>query len=80
MTRKWKMTASAYALWAMLGLVGAHRFYLREPAGGVFYLALAILSVTVHGAIALVLMGVWMYDGFTLYERIQRRFPETIVI
>ncbi|KPQ08998.1 MAG: TM2 domain [Rhodobacteraceae bacterium HLUCCA09] len=39
-----KSTATAYLLWVCLGVVGAHRFYLRRWWGGAVYPVLAVTT------------------------------------
>jgi hypothetical protein len=65
----------AYGLW-LLFPVGAHRFYLRSPGGGLVYLALSISSIVVAVTVgrpypwpgigllsALALFDLWWIDG-----------------
>ncbi|MET3924032.1 TM2 domain-containing protein [Devosia sp. 2618] len=35
----------AYLLWALLGYVGAHRFYLGRPVSGIIMLALSAVTL-----------------------------------
>lgn len=37
----------AYVLWAFLGYVGAHRFYLGRPLSGLIMLALSAITLVV---------------------------------
>ena len=54
-------TGVAYALWFFLGLLGAHRFYLRRPATGVLYLF----------TFGLFMIG-WIVDMFTIPRMVKR--------
>jgi len=49
----------AYILWLLLGIFGAHHFYLRRPLMGVLYLCTAGLFV----------IG-WLIDLFTLPQQV----------
>jgi len=44
MRARGKSLALAYVLWLCLGVLGAHRFYLRRWWGGAAYLLLALLT------------------------------------
>jgi TM2 domain-containing membrane protein YozV len=39
-----KSTVVAYLLWFFLGGLGVHKFYLREPITGFFYLGLSLIG------------------------------------
>lgn len=54
-----KSTVVAYILWCMLGILGAHKFYLRQPLMGIIYLFTA----------GLFLIG-WIIDLFTLPDQV----------
>jgi RND superfamily putative drug exporter len=56
-----KRTDLAYAWWLLLGIFGAHHFYLGRPGRGVLYLCTA----------GLFLIG-WISDAFTLPEQVRR--------
>ncbi|MBE7732216.1 TM2 domain-containing protein [Devosia sp. CC-YST696] len=55
----------AYVLWAFLGYVGAHRFYLGRPLSGLVMLALStiilVLSLVSFGFLSFlwVIVGLW---------------------
>ncbi|KKB07017.1 TM2 domain-containing protein [Devosia chinhatensis] len=42
-----KSLVVAYVLWAFLGYVGAHRFYLGRPLSGMFMLMLYSISMNI---------------------------------
>ncbi len=49
----------AYILWLLLGILGAHKFYLRRPFMGVLYFCTA----------GLIVIG-WLIDLFTLPQQV----------
>ena len=51
----------AYALWFILGIFGAHRFYLRKPGTGVLWLFTA----------GLFMVG-WIVDAFRLPAMVRK--------
>jgi TM2 domain-containing membrane protein YozV len=77
LTREMRRRGPAYALTVLFPL-GLHRFYLREPRGGLGYLALGLtglaLLLTKHAAWALAPLGaagIWL--AFDLFVWIERR-------
>lgn len=54
-----RSTVVAYILWLVLGILGAHKFYLRQPLMGVIYIFTA----------GLLLIG-WFIDLFTLRDQV----------
>ncbi len=60
-----KSLVVAYVLWAFLGYVGAHRFYLGRPLSGVIMLALSgvilLLTVVSFGFLSFLwfIVGLW---------------------
>ena len=66
-----KSTAVAYLLWAFLGGLGAHRFYLGRTGSAVgqlllFVLGWLLLAVMV-GLVLLIALGIWvLVDAFLI--------------
>lgn len=70
-----KSVVVAYVLWAFLGFFGIHKFYLRQPFMGIFYLLLfGIGSLTAGIFIGFIPLGIlgllWVIDAFTMPIRI----------
>lgn len=65
---------AAYLLWLFLGLMGAHRFYLRRPVSGGLQLGLLIVTLVLnsrpatstYGAIAVAWALWWLADAFLI--------------
>ncbi|MDH5738601.1 MAG: NINE protein [Gammaproteobacteria bacterium] len=55
-----RSTAIAYLLWLPLGIIGAHKFYLRKPGMGILYLFTGGLFI----------IG-WIIDLFTLPDQVE---------
>ena len=55
-----KSTIVAYILWLILGILGAHKFYLRRPVVGILYFCTG----------GLLLIG-WLIDLFTLPGQVE---------
>lgn len=70
-----KSIVIAYVLWFFLGAFGIHKFYLRQPIMGLFYLFLfgvgSLTSGILIGWPLLILWGLlWFIDAFTMPIRI----------
>lgn len=70
-----KSIVIAYVLWFFLGYFGIHKFYLRQPIMGLFYLFLfGVGSLTAGIIIGWPLLGLggllWFIDAFTMPIRI----------
>ena len=53
----------AYVLWFFLGYIGAHRFYLGRPVGGVIMLALSAVTLLLTFVSFGVLGFLWVVVG-----------------
>lgn len=65
----------AYLLWFFLGFFGIHKFYLRQPFMGLFYLILnglgALLAAVLVGYFFWGLLALlWIIDAFTMPIRV----------
>ncbi|KAA6405369.1 TM2 domain-containing protein [Candidatus Tokpelaia sp.] len=67
-----KSAAIAYILWALLGLFGAPRFYLRQTGTAI---AMLILTLTVFGTIISTIW--WLIDAF-LIPGIARNYNDAL--
>ena len=65
-----KSVAVSYVLWFFLGMLGIHKFYLRQPIQGVVFLVLAVLGwATVFFIIGYVVLAVvWIGLIVDLYH------------
>lgn len=70
-----KSVVIAYVLWFFLGYLGIHKFYLRQPFMGIFYLILQGIGwLTTPIFIGWLFLGLWallwLLDAFTMPIRI----------
>jgi len=70
-TNEGKSLVAAYILWAFLGTLGAHRFYLNRIGSAITMLALSVIgwlgSLLVIGFIPLLAVWIWtIIDAFMI--------------